>query len=299
MDRFVADPHWHDYILWYFYLGGIAAGAYAQAMLAVLFGSESDRRSARGASYLALPIVALCGLLLTIDLGRPERFWHMLIQSETFRPMVKWWSPMSAGSWGLTTFGGFSAVSFLAVLIEDQWLPARFRARWVVALNRSKVFALGGLVSAFFLGSYTGALLSATNQPVWANTTWLAPLFLASSASTGIAALLLFDRWRGDGDEPARERLEWADHWAIGLEAVLLAAFAVSLGGLAVPALGRWPGVLIPAVVVPLGLVAPPVVARWGGRGGAWAAPVSVLIAGFALRAAVVGMPPPLLLTHH
>ena len=43
-----------------------------------------------------------------VDLGRPERFWHMMIQSETFRPMFKWWSPMSAGSWGLSAFGAFS-----------------------------------------------------------------------------------------------------------------------------------------------------------------------------------------------
>ena len=53
MNRFVADPHWHGYIVWYFYLGGIAAGAYALASLAHLFGDEDDRRASRFARTLS------------------------------------------------------------------------------------------------------------------------------------------------------------------------------------------------------------------------------------------------------
>src|SRR5271157_6244619 len=33
----VADPQWHELIVWYFFLGGIAAGAYVMAALADLF----------------------------------------------------------------------------------------------------------------------------------------------------------------------------------------------------------------------------------------------------------------------
>ena len=71
-------------------------------------GDEDDRRAVRVADYLAFPLVCLCGLLLIVDLNRPERFWHMMIQSQTGRPMLKWWSPMSIGSWGLSAFGAFS-----------------------------------------------------------------------------------------------------------------------------------------------------------------------------------------------
>jgi len=35
------------------------------------------------------------GILLIVDLPRPLRFWHMLLQSQTLVPMLKWWSPMS------------------------------------------------------------------------------------------------------------------------------------------------------------------------------------------------------------
>jgi protein NrfD len=304
MDRYVADPHWGGYIIWYFYLGGIAAGAYALAALASLFGDESDRRATRAAHYLAFPLVNLCGVLLIIDLGRPERFWHMLIQSETFRPMFKWWSPMSAGSWGLSVFGALSAVSFLGVLIEDGWIRLDdVRKARLAALRRGwpgKLFAVGAAASGFFLGAYTGVLLGATNQPIWSDTTWLAPLFLASAASTGLAAMILFIRWRlDDVTDPALERLEWADRWAMGLEAATMIAFALSLGRYAGPTFTRWPGLLIPAFVVPVGLVLPWIVQRAWGLRGAVASALLVLLAGFALRAAVVEIPLPWLLTPH
>ena len=155
----VADPGWHGLIVWYFFLGGIAAGAYVMAALADLFGDADDRPGVRVAVLPGLPAGGRLRALLTIDLGRPERFWHMLIQSNTGRPMFKWWSPMSVGSWGLSAFGLFSFASFVGVLAEDGWLglkrfsplAARLRTGWT-----GRLFALGGSLSAFFLGSYTG-----------------------------------------------------------------------------------------------------------------------------------------------
>jgi formate-dependent nitrite reductase membrane component NrfD len=218
--------------------------------------------------------------------------------------MFKWWSPMSAGSWGLSVFGMFCALSFLGVLIEDGWIrPGEATRARVVALQRGwqgKLFAVGAAASAFFLGSYTGALLSVTNQPIWSDTTWLAPLFLASATSTGLAAMVLLIRWRlADVAEPALERLEWADRWAMALEAAMLIAFALSLGRYAGPALTRWPGLLIPSFVVPVGLVLPWIVQRGWGMKGAGASALLVLLGGFVLRAAVIGMPLPWLLTPH
>ena len=299
-DPYVADPDWGQYIVWYFYLGGIAAGSYAVAALVGLFGDEADRRAVRVADYLALPIVGLCGLLLVVDLGRPERFWHMLIQSETFRPMFKWWSPMSAGSVGLSVFGGFSVLSFLSVMAEDRWFGlGRWSglARWLRTGWVGRLFRVGGASSGFFLGTYTGTLLMATNQPAWSQTTWLGPLFMASAGSTGVAMMLVLIRWRLRETPPeVLERLERVDAVAMVLELAMLAAFAMSLGELAGPALLRWPGVLIPAFVVPAGLVLPLMARGMHGRWARWVLPGLVLVAGYALRLAVVGMPGPLIL---
>jgi formate-dependent nitrite reductase membrane component NrfD len=299
MNRFVADPHWHSLIVWYFFLGGIAAGAYVMAALADLFGDAEDRRGVRGAYYIAFPLVNVCGLLLVVDLNRPERFWHMLIQSQTWRPMFKWWSPISAGSWALSAFGAFSFASFIGVLVADGWfgrvrhaeLADRLRTGWT-----GRLFALGGAVSAFFLGSYTGVLLGASNQPIWADTTWIGALFLASAASTGVAAMILLIRYRfRDVGEPVVHRLEWLDNWAIGLEVALLGVLTWSLGSLAGDAFGRWPGVLVPAFVLPVGLLLPLALKWWDRTRWATLAAVLVLAGGFALRLAMVGIPPTLL----
>jgi protein NrfD len=295
MDPFVVSPGWHGLIVAYFYLGGIAAGSYAVAAMVGLWGDEDDRRAVRVADYLAFPLIGLCGVLLIVDLNRPERFWHMLIQSQTYRPMFKWWSPMSAGSWALMAFSACSFASFLGALAEDRrWglgllsAPASRRHRG----RAGRLFALAGAGSGAFVGAYTGTLLSATNQPVWAQTTWLAPLFLASALTTGVAALILLVRWRLRDTPPAVvARLERVDAWATVLELAVLVAFVASLGRLAGPALLRWPGMLVPAVVVPAGLLFPLIARRGRGRWWGLASAVSVLAGGLALRFAVLGMP--------
>jgi formate-dependent nitrite reductase membrane component NrfD len=303
INRWVASPDWHGLIIWYFFLGGIAAGAYVMAALADLFGDVEDRRGVRVAYYIAFPLVSVCGLLLTVDLGRPERFWHMMLQSNTGRPMFKWWSPMSVGSWGLMGFSLFSIASFLGVLAEDGWFGLRRFSPLAARLRTGvtgRLFALGGSLSAFFLGSYTGVLLSATNQPIWSNTTWIGALFLASSASTGIAAMVILDHGlKLNVSEAVVEHLGHLDSWAIVLELMMLAIMAISLGQVARSGFANWPGLLVPLFVVPFGLVVPLVLERQPGTRWAVLASALVLLGGFVLRAAVVGTPLPYLALAH
>src|SRR5215475_4470698 len=117
--HFVAPPQWEWYIVWYFFLGGLAGGAYLLGTILRLVGDPRDARVARLAFLVAFPALALCPILLTLDLGRPLRFWHMLIDSRTFGLNFKYWSPMSVGAWALLIFGVCSAVSFIEVLALD------------------------------------------------------------------------------------------------------------------------------------------------------------------------------------
>ena len=116
---FSAPPDWGWLVAGYLLVGGIAGGCYFLASLIDLFGTREDRALARTGYYIALPCVVLGGVLLTLDLTRPLRFWHMLIESNTYRPMFKYWSPMSIGSWALLVFGGFSVLACLGALAED------------------------------------------------------------------------------------------------------------------------------------------------------------------------------------
>ena len=119
---FSAPPDWGWLIVWYFFFGGLAGGCYFLAVMLDLFGRPEDRALARLGYYIALPCLLISGILLTLDLGRPLRFWHMLLQSNTYKIMFKPWSPMSLGSWALLIFGLFSFLSFIGALVEDQRL---------------------------------------------------------------------------------------------------------------------------------------------------------------------------------
>jgi formate-dependent nitrite reductase membrane component NrfD len=301
MNFFVADPHWGVWVIAYFFLGGIAAGGYFLAVLIDSFGRPEDRPLARIAYLGAFPLVLVCGLVLTIDLGRPERFWHMLFKSEVVKeafaegfpfsgagwrlavraPAFKYWSPMSAGSWGLSVFGACAFVSFVAAAWPHRrvgrWLDRPF-VRWPVRVV--------GLVSAFYVASYTGSLLTASNQPLWSDTTWLSALFFASAISTALAAMALVAWRRKLGTPEGRERLEGADLWAIGLELVVFAAFLASLGGYLTAVLGTVRGWVLVAGVPVVGLLVPLLIRRVAGRR-PWSAPVAaacVLLGGLLLR---------------
>lgn len=291
LNTFVASPHWEWWLIFYFYLGGIAAGSYFMAALIELVGDEHDRELAKVAYYIAFPLVLICTVLLILDLGRPERFWHMLIQSETFLPMFKYWSPMSIGSWALAIFGGLSFLSFVGVLAEDGRLGLSRFSGLARRLHRGPIGVIFELLAAgvgFFIASYTGALLTATNQPFWSDSPVIGGLFLASAASTGIATMLLLRRRSAAHD--SLKRLEQADSLAIGLELVMLAIFLISLGTLALPLISSVYGLLLLIGTGLLGLLVPLLLRFVRGLGTArlTIAAVLVLIGGFVLRYSVL-----------
>lgn len=292
--RIVADPEWGVWIILYFYLGGIAAGAYFIGTLIDLVGHERDRPIAKLAFYIAAPLIAVCGVLLIVDLSRPERFWHMMIQSNTGWPMFKYWSPMSVGVWALLLFSAFSGASFLGTLAEDGRFGLGRFSGLAAQLHRGPIgtlFQLGGTAVGFFIASYTGALLSASNQPFWSDSPWIAPLFLSSAASTGIATLILIlSRFRNAPQE-SFINLERTDRWAMLLELVMLIAFVISLGSLAPALLTSVYGLLLVGGTLVLGVLAPLALSwrphRLGSRA-TIAAAVLALVGGLILRYAIV-----------
>jgi formate-dependent nitrite reductase membrane component NrfD len=221
---FTAPPEWQWLIIFYFFLGGLAGGAYFIAVVIDLLGNPADRPVARLGYLVAFPLISICGLLLILDLRRPLRFWHMLLQSETLRPMFKAWSPMSIGSWALLAFGAFAFVSFLAALADDgrgRW-PALARLRPPGALGTLVALVGGGL--AFFVAGYTGVLLTVTTRPIWSDTSLLGLVFLISGASTAAALLALLARRRARTTATGLHALERFDSIMLILELVALIA---------------------------------------------------------------------------
>jgi protein NrfD len=256
---FTASPRWTWLIIGYFFVGGIAGGAFLLSSLLHFYGRPEDRPLVRLGYYLALGGALLSGFLLTADLTHPERFWHMLIQSDTGRPMFKSWSPMSVGSWGVLLFGLFAFLATLRSLVEEDltWKPLRWRPiRALAGRTPSAVVAVAGSLFGLFLAGYTGVLLAVTNRPIWADSNLIGLLFLISGASTGAAALILLSTWRRAGHPASLTWLAEFDRRVLMLEIVALVAFVASLGTVARILVGWW-GIVLLVGVVGVGIIAP------------------------------------------
>jgi formate-dependent nitrite reductase membrane component NrfD len=304
MNPFVADPQWGWWITLYFYFGGIAAGAYFVASLIEIFGQEEDRPVARIGYRIAFPLICLCGIFLIVDLQRPERFWHMMFQSEVVHkalaegwpragwstmvhaPILKWWSPMSIGAWAIALFGALSFLSFVASFWSNGLLARVLGRNWF-----GQLFHIVGSGIGFFIAAYTGVLLTASNQPVWSMSIWIAPLFLTSATSTALAALLLLGRRIAPA---TRARLERADLWALGLELGLFLIFLASVGNVLTLVLATWQGWVLVAGTLFVGLLIP-LLLHFGSTDRATPAALFALVGGFFLRFGVVNSAPLLL----
>jgi formate-dependent nitrite reductase membrane component NrfD len=285
---FSAAPHWGWYIAIYFFLGGLAGGSYFLSALIDLFGKREHRPLAHLGYYIAFPCLVVSGLLLAVDLGQPLRAWHMLIQSNTYRPMMKYWSPMSIGSWALMSLGVFAFLSFLAALAEDgriRW--SGFRTLRAPSPLGRLIAVLGGLFGLYVAG-YTGVLLAVTNRPIWSDTPLLGLLFIVSAASTSSALMILL-AYRSGRTTPGVADLHRMDDWVVAAELLVLIAVIVSLGPVLRAWLNGW-GILL-AIVVAVGMIAP-LVLSWRARRVHevnMATPaLLVLLGGFLLRVVIV-----------
>jgi protein NrfD len=252
---FTAPPLFTWWIVLYFFVGGISGGALMVASLLRLFGGPEDRAFIRLGVYLSFIGMVVSAIVLIVDLNVPLRFWHMMIQNNTGRPMFKWWSPMSVGAWGLLVFGFFSGMATLRALRDDKrltWSTLEFLDRAPV----SKFGAIGGIFGGLFLAGYTGVLLSVSNRPIWADSTWLGLLFLLSGISTSVAALLLVARANRLVVASTEARLKRFDQIALMLELLVLVLFLVSLGRVATAFLNEY-GILLVLGVVIVGILMP------------------------------------------
>ena len=173
-------PVWEWKIAAYLFTGGLSAGSAMLAAGADLTGRPNLRRVGR---IGALASIAVSAYLLVADLGRPERFHHML-------RVAKPSSPMSVGTWILTAYGPGAGLSGVAEL-----MPKRLRRMWIGRLV-SRLARPAGLSAAAVapgVASYTAVLLSQTAVPAWREAhPYLPFVFTGSAAASGGGLGMLF-----------------------------------------------------------------------------------------------------------
>jgi formate-dependent nitrite reductase membrane component NrfD len=166
-------PVWNWMIAAYLFSGGLSAGSALLAAGADLTGRTELRRVSRVGSLVSL---AASMYFLIGDLGRPERFHHML-------RVAKPSSPMSMGTWILTAYGPGAGLAGAAELMPMS-LRRTIVGRLIGWAARPAGIAAAGVAPA--LASYTAVLLSQTAVPAWREAhPYLPFVFTGSAAASG------------------------------------------------------------------------------------------------------------------
>jgi len=177
----IKAPVWRHDIPAYLFTGGLAAGSALVAAAADLTGRPALRRAGR---LTALGALGASTYFLINDLGRPERFHHML-------RVAKPTSPMSMGTWILTTFGaaaGLAAAGEAAPLLPRRGALGLAR-RALPPVSRAAGIAAAGMAPA--LGTYTAVLLADTAVPSWHEAYPELPWVFAGSALASASGMAL------------------------------------------------------------------------------------------------------------
>jgi formate-dependent nitrite reductase membrane component NrfD len=251
-------PHWEWEVILYLFLGGVMGGS---GILTALADEDGDDAAlARNARYLAFVLASTCPIVLIKHLGRPERFLHML-------RIFKAKSVMSMGVWGLIGFSLPATASATAQLARDGVLPRRLgflRHMGPRELTNPAQLALGA-----FIGGYTGVLLSATANPLWATGKRHIPAMSVCSGIAGACAannalLALFG-----GNASTSRKLDLLEAFAGFSELAAILAFKTHAGDVGKPMFDGKRGAKLRNVTMLGGIVAPAVLnvlpfhARW------------------------------------
>ena len=287
----VVERFWGWEIPIYLFIGGLVAGLMlAVTAVLILRGREAVTQTMR-MGLVAAPVLLSLGMgALFLDLTLKLHVFRFYL---TLRP----YAPMSLGSWILLLVYPVQVLLVLAL----PWEPLAKRLDGFAPLTKIRAFAernlmrfaWAGLAGGFGLGIYTGVLLSTTvANPLWSSGV-LGFLFLVSGASTGVAALMLFEKEHASQSMLARAdialiffELLLIGGWIVGLATqgpIYREAVDVVLSGSYAPAfLGfvLFGGLAVPAVLEALALR--------GKASHSRAVPALVLVGGLLLRFVIV-----------
>lgn len=256
----------------YFFLGGIAGGAFVIATIAHMLDSQRYRDVVRVGYYLALLAIIPAPIFLIVDLGVPSRFLHMMMVAKpdpaigagavSIGPFhLKLLSPMNVGAWALLGFSLFAFLAALGVFLEDTKRAQNLGTFRVV------VGVIGGFFG-FFIAAYPGVLLGATARPLFVSAHWLGAMFVAVGLATGGAAIALIMASMGAQARDALSRLMKVTAFALIIELVTLILFLVTVSGAGSAGISRalsvlvsgqysvafWLGIVVVGLLVPLAL---------------------------------------------
>lgn len=175
------EVSWGVYIANFTFLVGVAAAAVMMVIPVYIYDNEELHDLVIFGELLAVAAILMCLAFVTVDLGRPDRFWHLIPGIGEFN------FPASMLSWDVIVLNGYL---LLNVHICGYLLYTRYQGRkpskWFYI-----PFVFTAIVWAVSIHTVTAFLyVGLGGRPFW-NSSIVGPRFLASAFSAGPALIIL------------------------------------------------------------------------------------------------------------
>ncbi len=195
-----------DHVSWGLYIAnftfgvGLAAGAVMMVIPAYLYDDHEMHDVVIIGELLAIAAIVVCIGFIIVDMGRPDRLWHIIPGIGRFH-----W-PVSMLTWDVLVLNGYLLINLhiAGYLMYQRYLGKKPRKGWYLPF----VFlSIGWAISIHTVTAFLYQGLG--GRPFW-NSALLAPRFLATAFISGpafVIVLLHVVRWTGRltfGDGPIR-----------------------------------------------------------------------------------------------
>ncbi len=187
LERGLIVTNMRDQVSWAFYIGnftflvGVAAAAVMLVIPAYIYDWKPIKEIAIFGELLAVSAIVMCMLFVFVDVGRPDRVWHLMPFFGSLN------LPSSLLGWDVLVLNLYFVLNLVIVvhLLYTAYHRRSYSPRFVVPLLLFSIPAAVGIhtVTAFV---YAGVAA----RPFW-NSAILAPRFLASAFCSGPAILLI------------------------------------------------------------------------------------------------------------
>jgi Ni/Fe-hydrogenase subunit HybB-like protein len=202
VSRGLAVTNMSDHVSWGLYIAnftfgvGLAAGAVMMVIPAYLYEDHAMHDVVLVGELLAIAAIVVCTGFIVVDMGRPDRLWHILPGIGRFN-----W-PVSMLTWDVLVLNGYMLLNLhiCGYLLYMKYLGRRARRRfylpfvflsiaWAVSIHTVTAFLYGGL----------------GGRPFW-NSALLAPRFIVTAFVCGPAfVIVLLQSLRALGWLPVSE----------------------------------------------------------------------------------------------
>jgi Ni/Fe-hydrogenase subunit HybB-like protein len=172
---------WGLYIANFTFLVGLAAGGVMMVIPAYIYHDKDMHDTVIVGELLAIAAIVMCLMFVVADLGRPDRFWHML----PFIGKFNW--PISMLTWDVIVLNGYLLLNLhiCGYLLYKRFLGETPDRRWYVP------FVFLSIAWAISIHTVTAFLYSGLGgRPFW-NTALMAPRFLTSAFVAGPAFIIV------------------------------------------------------------------------------------------------------------